>query len=495
MLYAADLFVSVSAFEGLSLAQLEALASGLPVITTAVGGAPEVARFTKRISLVDANASAAGIAEVIAQVASQTPKRIAALPPSFTRFVMTKRTRSFYPSVIVRSRGRSAKTVWLITNNFSTGGAQSSARRLLVGLRDRGVAVVAFTIQEQERWPTIGRRALMEAGIPCIAIAPPANLDPHEAVAQLMEHAAWEAPGAILFWNVIASYKVLLAESLLDTPIYDVSPGSMYFRSLTEYFGTPRDGIPCLTPREYGKRLRGVVVKYSRERRQAEEMLGCSTIVIPNGVPERHSVRRHNGQEFVVGTAARLSPDKRLEDLIDAFRLAAPLLPPHRFRIAGGVEHGNETFAKALRRQARGLSIEWVGELPDLEQFYSSLDLFAMISEPAGCPNASLEAMAAGLPVIATDHGGASEQVIDGITGRLVPRFDAPAFAQALVELAHNPEMRMQYGMNASRHVRARFSMERMIDRYYALCFETPRENENARQSFPMAEAAANRMS
>jgi glycosyltransferase involved in cell wall biosynthesis len=49
-----------------------------------------------------------------------------------------------------------------------------------------------------------------------------------------------------------------------------------------------------------------------------------------------------------------------------------------------------------------------------------------MISDPAGCPNASLEALASGLPVIATDVGGASEQVIDDLNGFLVPARDIP---------------------------------------------------------------------
>ena len=57
-----------------------------------------------------------------------------------------------------------------------------------------------------------------------------------------------------------------------------------------------------------------------------------------------------------------------------------------------------------------------------------------MISEPAGCPNASLEALAAGVPVVATDVGGASEQIVDGVTGRLVARRDAAALAEAIVE-------------------------------------------------------------
>jgi glycosyltransferase involved in cell wall biosynthesis len=170
---------------------------------------------------------------------------------------------------------------------------------------------------------------------------------------------------------------------------------------------------------------------------------------------------------IVFGTAARLSPDKRLEDLLAALRVAAPKLPPHVLRIAGGPEHGPaRPYANELRRAARGLRTEWLGELTDLTAFYDSLDVFVMIAEPAGCPNASLEAMAAGVPVIATDHGGAGEQIIDRVTGRLVARFDVAALADAMVELAHAPALRAACATRAREHVRAHFSLERMIDRY-----------------------------
>jgi len=92
-----------------------------------------------------------------------------------------------------------------------------------------------------------------------------------------------------------------------------------------------------------------------------------------------------------------------------------------------------------------------------------------MISDPAGCPNASLEALAAGLPVIATDVGGASEQVLDGITGRIVPARDVAAFAQAMVELAADPGLRATMGAAARDHIRRHFTLERMTRDYLAL--------------------------
>jgi glycosyltransferase involved in cell wall biosynthesis len=92
-----------------------------------------------------------------------------------------------------------------------------------------------------------------------------------------------------------------------------------------------------------------------------------------------------------------------------------------------------------------------------------------MISEPAGCPNASLEALAAGLPVIATDFGGAAEQVRNGHTGRLTPRGDAAAFAEAMVELAHDANLRRRLGAAARDLARTEFSMDRMAAEYRAM--------------------------
>ncbi len=474
ILAASDALVSASSYEGLSLAHLEALASGVPVVATNVGGTDEIG--SPLLHLVPPDSTASAFAAILAEIAHTAAARAPALPPSFTRHRMAARTRLLYPRVIERARGAwRSDEVWLVANNFSTGGAQSSARRLLLGLAERGVKVRAFTVQEEPDHPTPGRAALLRAGIPVIAIPPPERLDAADAAAWILEHAAVEPPRAVLFWNVITSCKILLADGFIDTPIYDVSPGEMYFASLAKYFAQPRPGLPVLTPRDYGERLAGVIVKYAAEA-EAAAALGAPVHVIRNGVALRAvgeadcSPACASGL-LIIGTAARISPDKRLEDLLDAFRLALPRMPRCELRIAGGVERGSESYARELRRRACGLPVRWCGELPGTAGFLAGLDIFAMISEPAGCPNASLEAMAAGLPVIATDVGGAVEQVLDDITGRLTPRNDARAFADALVELAHDPARRARFGAAGAAHAREDFSIEEMIGNYRSLIF------------------------
>lgn len=382
---------------------------------------------------------------------------------------MAARTRWFYRQV-VWPRSTAGDGVWLITNNFSTGGAQSSARRLLLGLQERGVKVRAAVIEEHPGKPTPGRAALQAAGIRVLALPPPEVCDAPEAVAVLLDVIAADRPRAVIFWNLIPVFKVLVADSLLDVPIYDVSPGEMYFASLARYFGKPRPALPCRDARDYGARIAGVVVKYKSEAERARQTLGAPVHVISNGVPVpvlRNAPR--SSKTLVIGTAARLSPDKRLGDLLEAVRIAGPRLPRFVLRIAGGAERGSEAHARELRRAARGLPVEWCGELADTQEFLADLDLFVMISEPSGCPNASLEALAAGVPVIATDVGGAREQVRDGINGRLVPQRDAAALAEAIVELAHDADQRTAFSAAGPAHMRERFSMERMIDSYATL--------------------------
>jgi glycosyltransferase involved in cell wall biosynthesis len=476
ILAAADVLVSTSAYEGLSLAHLEALAAGLPVVATDVGGTAELT--CPSLHLLPIDATPADFAAVLEKLAAAPPLRATSLPSHFTRYRMAARTRRLYPRVIERAQSRPCgREIWLIANNFSTGGAQSSARRLLLGLAQRGVKVRAFTVQEAPDYPTPGRAALLAAGIPVIALPPPERMDAEDAAARILAHAAITPPQAVLFWNLITSYKILLADGFVATPIYDISPGEMYFASLAKYFAQPRPGLPYLTPRSYGARLAGVVVKYAAEAETAAQ-LGARVRVIRNGIAcadtvPRAQLGRAKGKRaaFIIGTAARLSPDKRLEDLLEALRLALPRLPRCELHIAGGVECGAENYARELRRLARGLPVRWLGELADTAEFLSSLDLFAMISEPAGCPNASLEAMAAGLPVVATDVGGASEQVLDRVTGRLTPRRDPQALSDALRELAHDADLRARLGTAGAAHVRAQFSLEQMIESYRRLCF------------------------
>jgi glycosyltransferase involved in cell wall biosynthesis len=485
VLAASDAFISVSAFEGLSLAQLEALAAGVPVVATDVGGAGEIAQQSNAFHLIPASGDVSRFAEVLAAIANDPAHtRESALPRSFTRHAMAARAAQLYPVAIARSRPTpSAEAVWLITNNFSTGGAQSSARRLLTGLAQRrGVKVRAFTVEEPLRWPTEGSKALLRAGVPVTAIAPPHDGNATGAVAQIIAQAAIAPPCAVLFWNLIASYKVLLVDALADAvPVYDVSPGEMYYTSLLRYFENPRAGLPYLELQDYGARLSGVVVKYHAEMERARALLRTPVHVIANGVPlSEFPIPRRDLQKkdrIIFGTAARISPDKHLEDLITAFCVAQSRLPDFKLCIAGRVERGAEAYARNLRRLARGLPVEWVGELADTSAFLAGLDVFTMISEPAGCPNASLEAMAAGLPVIATDFGGASEQVLDGITGRLAPRGDAQSFAEALIELSRDRSRRASFGFAGRERIRLHFSVERMLEGYHQLCL---------RKSLPM---------
>jgi glycosyltransferase involved in cell wall biosynthesis len=279
-------------------------------------------------------------------------------------------------------------------------------------------------------------------------------------------------PRAVLLWNVIPEYKMLIADSLIDIPLFDVSPGEMYFRSLDRYFARPRPGLPYQSGLDYGRRLAGVIVKYEGEKVQAGLELGAPVHVIQNGVAMGEAARTVPvpGAPLAIGTAARLDPRKHLDRLLRALRVAHPRLPPYVLRIAGGPEPGFEEHAAELRALSRGLCVEFAGEVQDTRSFLRGLDIFALVAEPAGCPNASLEAMAEGLPVVATNAGGMSEQVEDGVTGRLVEREDEEAFAAALVELAEDAPRRGAMGTAGRARAEARFSMDSMTARYMEVC-------------------------
>jgi len=470
-LAAADVLISTSDYEGLSLAQLEALAAGVPVVATDAGGVGELAPGDPAVAVLPRDAEPQRFGAVLADRA--TTPILATLPPHTTRSTMAARYTWLYSRALSAARpGRRGDGLLLITNNLSLGGAQTSARRLLTGMAACGVRIRAAVLQEEPDHPTPGRRALLAAGVPVLALPPARSNDAAENVARLLGHAADDPPAAILLWNVIPEYRVLIADGLLDVPLFDVSPGAMSFDALERYFERPRPGLPYRDPAEYGARLSGAIVKYQAEAARAAVTLRSLVHVIPNGVPIDTNPRRSPGARLVIGTSARINPQKRLDLLLEAIGRAHPSLPPYVLRVAGGVECGCDDHAAELRRRADGLPVDWLGGLDDVADFLRDLDLFVLVAEPAGCPNASLEAMAAGLPVVATDVGGMAEQVEEGVTGRLVGREDVDGLAAAVVEAARDLDRRAAWGEAGKRRVAERFSLERMVDHYRRVCLD-----------------------
>lgn len=130
-----------------------------------------------------------------------------------------------------------------------------------------------------------------------------------------------------------------------------------------------------------------------------------------------------------------------------------------------------------LREQARselsaaGLGDRaWLpGERSDIPAILRSFDLFVLPSQAEGISNTLLEAMAAGLPVIATDVGGNPDLVVDGVTGSLVPPGDPETLAVTLAEYLNDPARITQHGKAGLARVRAEFSLDGMVQRYLAV--------------------------
>jgi glycosyltransferase involved in cell wall biosynthesis len=119
-----------------------------------------------------------------------------------------------------------------------------------------------------------------------------------------------------------------------------------------------------------------------------------------------------------------------------------------------------------VRQAAASLGLEdavhFLGPRRDIPDLLHALDIFVLPSHSEGVSLALLEAMAAGLPVVATAVGGLPEVVTDGVTGLLVSPKDPEALADALARLLSDPAWAAQLGQNARRHVRENFSLDRL---------------------------------
>jgi glycosyltransferase involved in cell wall biosynthesis len=138
--------------------------------------------------------------------------------------------------------------------------------------------------------------------------------------------------------------------------------------------------------------------------------------------------------------------------------------------------------AQKLLREIGAEALAWLpGERDDIRELMRAFDLFVLPSIAEGISNTILEAMATGLPVIATRVGGNPEVVVDGETGVLVSPSDPIAMANSIRTYVQNPELRLRHGKAARKRAVEHFSIEKMVEGYLSVYDEVLRERGNGR--------------
>ena len=225
------------------------------------------------------------------------------------------------------------------------------------------------------------------------------------------------------------------------------------------------------------------VVTVSSELKQhlvAEGFPNDKVNVIYNGIdvgplPEasaRARVRQQlslDERTIVVGTVARLDPVKDLQTLVRALGVPRADRPMTLLVIGDGPERAG--IEAAAREAGVDSFVRFLGHRDDARDLLAGCDMYANSSISEGISLTILEAMAAGLPVIATRVGGTPE-IVDTSCGRLVPSRDPAGLASMLSELAGDASLRCELGRAARSRVEQRFTLDRMIaeyrDAYYA---------------------------
>lgn len=170
----------------------------------------------------------------------------------------------------------------------------------------------------------------------------------------------------------------------------------------------------------------------------------------------------------VVGTIARLSPEKDQATMLASFALVLKALPRVRLIIVG-----DGSCRRVLEEQAHSLGIsgqvEFLGMRSDIPDLMRAFDIFTLSSTTEGTSMTILEAMACGVPVVATEVGGNSELIDPPHCGLVSPAGNVAALASAYLALLKDPVRRNKMGIEGRKRVMENFSLPFMANQYATL--------------------------
>jgi len=181
---------------------------------------------------------------------------------------------------------------------------------------------------------------------------------------------------------------------------------------------------------------------------------------------------REHDDIVIVGTVGRLTPVKDQRSLLQAaarLRSKNPAMGSRLRVIVVGEGPLRQELEELAARLAIDTIVWFAGARQDVHELVQLMDLFVLPSLGEGISNTVLEAMASGVPVVATAVGGNLELVENGVTGSLVPVGNERALCDALIENLHDPGELARRGSNAHRFVRSKFDWQRTVTTYVGL--------------------------
>jgi sugar transferase (PEP-CTERM/EpsH1 system associated) len=222
-----------------------------------------------------------------------------------------------------------------------------------------------------------------------------------------------------------------------------------------------------------GKSVREALLRFEGIPKERVTVIynGMNTAAYAPGVHDRNAVRAELGvgaEDLVILQVARLDP---IKDHATALRTLEHVVWHHKHArlvlVGEGPELGN--IQNLIRERGLETSVRVLGLRKDIPRLMRAADIFLLTSLSEGIPLTLIEAMAAGLPIVATQVGGVPELVEEGITGLLAPVADDAYLADCILRLARNPQLCEQMGELARQAAGRYFSESQMHAHYHHL--------------------------
>ncbi len=288
-------------------------------------------------------------------------------------------------------------------------------------LEEQGVAVTCFGVRDERdlRWLVRLRRRLVNEPVDVVHVHSPYVAAMARVVVRSLPRALRPA---VVTTEHNAWSTLHRATRFADSLTTRLDAATIAVSEETRASMTPRVRARCETL------VHGIDVASVREQRS-----------------ERAAVRAELGIDddvFVVGTVANYHPKKDWPNLLAAARRVADELGTRVHFVAVGQGPLQDEVEAQHRQLGLGDTVTLTGHRPDAVRLMAACDLFVLASRWEGLPVALMEALALGLPVVATSVGGIAETLTDGVDARLVPPGDPGRLAAAIIEVASDGALR-----------------------------------------------------